>query len=55
MSRSRCSAPPRINQIQKWQADLVKFFTSLGRLKAEEGEKLQAGSYINDKFLKMIK
>jgi len=43
------------SQIQKWQADLVKFFTSLGRLKAEEGEKLQAGSYINDKFLKMIK
>ena len=26
----------------------------LGRLKAEEGKKLQGGFYINDKFLKMV-
>ncbi len=43
------------SQVQAWQKDLVKFFTELGKLKAEEGEKLQTGFYITDKFLKMAK
>lgn len=43
------------SQIQKWQTDLVKFFTSLGRLKTTEGEKLLSGFYINDKYIKALK
>ncbi len=43
------------SQVAAWQKDLVTFFTELGRLKAEEGQKLQSGFYINDKFLKMVK
>ena len=42
------------SQVQIWQRDLVKFFTSLGKLKPNEGEKLQKGLYITDKFLKMV-
>lgn len=43
------------SQVQAWQQDLVKFFTELGKLKPQEGEKLLTGFYINDKFLKMVK
>lgn len=43
------------SQVQAWQKDLVKFFTELGKLKAEEGQKLQSGFYITDKFLKLAK
>jgi NitT/TauT family transport system substrate-binding protein/sulfonate transport system substrate-binding protein len=43
------------SQVQAWQKDLVKFFTELGKLKPEEGEKLQSGFYITDKFLKLAK
>jgi NitT/TauT family transport system substrate-binding protein/sulfonate transport system substrate-binding protein len=43
------------SQVQAWQKDLVKFFTELGKLKAEEGQKLQTGFYITDKFLKLAK
>lgn len=43
------------SQVQAWQKDLVKFFTDLGKLKAEEGQKLQSGLYITDKFLKLAK
>lgn len=43
------------SQVQVWQKDLVKFFTDLGKLKPAEGEKLQTGFYITDKFLKMVK
>ena len=42
------------SQVQAWQKDLVKFFTELGKLKPAEGEKLQTGFYITDKFLKMV-
>ncbi|MBZ2171696.1 nitrate ABC transporter substrate-binding protein [Desulfovibrio sp. DS-1] len=42
------------SQVQAWQKDLVKFFTGLGKLKPAEGEKLQPGLYITDKFLKMV-
>ncbi|MDO9633279.1 MAG: ABC transporter substrate-binding protein, partial [Humidesulfovibrio sp.] len=43
------------SQVQAWQSDLVKFFTDLGKLKPEEGQKLQTGFYITDKFLKLVK
>ena len=43
------------SQVQAWQKDLVKFFTELGKIKPEEGEKLQSGFYITDKFLKLAK
>ena len=42
------------SQVQIWQKDLVKFFTELGKLKPAEGEKLQTGFYITDKFLKLV-
>ena len=42
------------SQVQAWQKDLVKFFTALGKLKPAEGEKLQNGFYITDKFLKLV-
>ena len=43
------------SKVQVWQKDLVQFFTDLGKLKPEEGEKLKSGFYITDKFLKMVK
>jgi NitT/TauT family transport system substrate-binding protein/sulfonate transport system substrate-binding protein len=44
-----------MSQVQLWQKDIVVFFTELGKLKPEEGKKLQSGFYITDKFLKMVK
>lgn len=42
------------SSIQAWQKDLITFFTELGKLKPAEGEKLKAGLYVTDKFMKMI-
>ena len=42
------------SQVQAWQKQLVQFFTALGKLKPEEGAKLETGYYITDKFLKLV-
>ncbi|WP_027185073.1 ABC transporter substrate-binding protein [Desulfovibrio inopinatus] len=42
------------SQVQAWQKQLVQFFTSLGKLKQEEGSQLETGYYITDKFLKLV-
>jgi len=46
---------PFNSQADKWQADIANFFTSVGRFKAEERDKVLKVPYITDKYLKMVK
>jgi hypothetical protein len=45
---------PFNSKADKWQESLANFFTSVGKFKPEEKEKVQKTPYITDKYLKMV-
>ncbi len=46
---------PFNSKADKWQESLAVFFTSVGKFKPEERDKVQKTPYITDKYLKMVK
>lgn len=40
---------------QSWQGELAQFFASIGRISQDDLKKIESGSYVTDKFLKLIK
>lgn len=40
---------------QMWQGEIAEFFSSVGRITAEEAKKVRDGKYATDKYLKMVK
>lgn len=40
---------------QSWQGELAQFFASTGRISQDDLKKIESGSHVTDKFLKLIK
>lgn len=43
------------SQVQKWQADIAAYFSSIGRITAEEAKKVADGKYATNAYLKLVK
>ncbi len=43
------------SQAQKWQSEIAKFFTAVGRITPDEAKKVGDGKYATNKYLKMVK
>lgn len=43
------------SQVQQWQADIAAYFSSIGRITAEEARKVADGKYATNAYLKLVK